>query len=104
MTLRMKIAENFFRISKPGIDVTAATGLQLAFSEDMSGLIPADKGWITGVGAYPLPETGFVPIIYIVGGASFSISIVVNPGQSVFYVSGTFTAPIRYVIFKNRQF
>lgn len=105
MVARMLLSENRCRISKPGIEVGSATPLQLLFSEEMLGLIPAAKGSFSGATTIALPEAGFVPLVYIVFDQIGTFSGTINSSKTTLSITGPTTTPSgRYVIFKNRQF
>lgn len=105
MVARMLLSENRCRISKPGVEVGSATPLQLLFSEEMTGLIPAAKGSFNGATTIALPEAGYVPIVYIVFNESGTYTATINAGKTTLSITGPTTTPSgRYVIFKNRQF
>lgn len=101
---RMLVEANFFRISRLGFDVKFATGLQLAFSESQSGLVPETKGSFGGTVNIALPTAGYVPIIFIVMDGIGTYSAKVNVEKTVLSIYGSPSPSGRYVIFKNRQF
>lgn len=119
MAERIRIAPGMFRVSKPGVNVLSAGEFDLIFSEAAGGLIPAVSGIVTRPGSasytaqIPLPEPGYMPLIYMRNATSpeysaedaASITSYVNQEKTLLFLfMPAVMNRIRYVIFKNRQF